>query len=213
MSLLPEGASFAEQVQDYFLACRGSGLMLSALDAELVEEWQSREVPLEVIARGIRKAAEATLWDARPGDGLRSLRACKRQVEAEIQKHLGRTAGREQPEGSRVEPLPARRHKKLVAALRKLGREQPVLSAAIEALLVGALCRPAEDLEGAARQEELVYPHLLRALPFAERLSLLREARALSHNAPSVSWQAQTLARRFHRAAVVRKHLSLPSFW
>ena len=38
MSLLPEGASFEELVQDYFLAVRGAGLMLSALDAELLSE-------------------------------------------------------------------------------------------------------------------------------------------------------------------------------
>lgn len=39
MSLLPESASFEELVQDYFLAVRGAGLMLSALDTELLTTW------------------------------------------------------------------------------------------------------------------------------------------------------------------------------
>ena len=82
MSLLPATASFEELVQDCFLSHRGAGLMLSALDAELVGLWAREEVPFEVVARGIRRAAEKALWDARPGEPvLRSLRACKREVE------------------------------------------------------------------------------------------------------------------------------------
>src|SRR5689334_3401938 len=87
MSLLPESASFEEMVQDCFLAHRGAGLMLSPLDVELVMAWGDDGVPFEVVARGIRKAAEKALWDARPGEpALRSLRACRRDVEAEIKK-------------------------------------------------------------------------------------------------------------------------------
>src|SRR5689334_9671158 len=94
MSLLPESASFEELVQDYFLAIRGSGLMLSALDVELLTSWAEQGVPFEVVARGIARSAEKAMWDARPGEPvLRSLRACRKQVEAEIKKHRERTAG------------------------------------------------------------------------------------------------------------------------
>ena len=57
MSYLPEGASFEELVQDYFVAFRGSGLMLSPLDGELASTWAQVGVPFEVVARGIRRAA------------------------------------------------------------------------------------------------------------------------------------------------------------
>ena len=94
MSLLPEGASFEELVQDYFLAVRGAGLMLSALDAELLTSWAREGVPFEVVARGITRSAEKALWDTRPGEPvLRSLRACQRQVDAEIKKYRERSAG------------------------------------------------------------------------------------------------------------------------
>ena len=39
MSYLPAGASFEELVQDYFVAFRGSGLMLSPLDGALASQW------------------------------------------------------------------------------------------------------------------------------------------------------------------------------
>src|SRR4051812_23614348 len=94
MSYLPEGASFEELVQDYFVAFRGSGLMLSPLDGELASAWARAGVPFEVVARGIRRAAEVALRDVRPGEpGLRTLRACRRAVEAEIKKFLDRSAG------------------------------------------------------------------------------------------------------------------------
>ncbi|MFP2911161.1 hypothetical protein ACLESD_40250, partial [Pyxidicoccus sp. 3LFB2] len=95
MSLLPESASFEELVQDYFLAVRGAGLMLSALDTELLTTWAREGVPFEVVARGINRSAEKALWDARPGEPvLRSLRACRRQVESEIKKYRELSAGR-----------------------------------------------------------------------------------------------------------------------
>src|SRR5687768_4505048 len=94
MSLLPEGASFEELVQDYFLAVRGAGLMLNALDSELLTSWAREGVPFEVVARGISRSAEKALWDARPGEPvLRSLRACRRQVESEIKQYRHRSAG------------------------------------------------------------------------------------------------------------------------
>ena len=61
--------------------------MLSALDVELVTSWAERQIPYEVVARGIRRAAEGALFDAKPGEPcLRSLRSCKRSVESEIKK-------------------------------------------------------------------------------------------------------------------------------
>ncbi|MFZ5470734.1 MAG: hypothetical protein ACOZIN_14980 [Myxococcota bacterium] len=213
MSLLPSSATFEERVQDCFLAYRGFGVMLSALDVELLERWALLQVPFEVVARGIRKAAEGALWDARPGETLRSLRACKRQVEAEIKKHLGATVGKEGELAAVDVPTHLRRHKKLTAVLKKLSREKPQVASGIARLLAGPLAEPPADLERSSRQEELVYLGLLRALPFAERLVLLREAAALAQNGASLSARAKVLSRRFHRAAVVRRRLSLPPFW
>jgi hypothetical protein len=203
MSLLPDEALFEERVQDCFLAFRGAGVMLSPLDAELVSEWAALNVPYEVVARGIRRAAERALWDARPDEpGLRSLRACRREVKAEIKKYLDRAAG-----GTRdAEPaLDADRHQKLRAALRKFARLQPRFESVVRWLL--------EHLSETPRAEDQVMAALARALPFEERLRLTREVRERVAEAHPLSAAGRRMSRRFHRGAQLRQMLELPAFW
>jgi len=213
MSLLPDSASFHERVQDCFVSYRARGLSLSPKDVELVEAWASTGVPFEVVARGIRKAADAALWDAPQGEAvLRSLGACRRHVDAEIAKYLKRSAGRtEAPEAAPEEAFHLARHKKLRAALKKLAKEQPGLAAPVSGWL-GRLPPPA-DFDAANRQEELVWALLARALPFPSRLPLLRQALGLVQKAGAMSAQARRESLRFHRAALVRHELSVPAFW
>ncbi len=219
MSLLPDSASYHELVQDCFLAFRGAGLMLSPLDAELVDTWADQGVPVEVVARGIRRAAEAALFDAREGvPAMRSLRACKREVEAEIRKHRGKSAGRgpaEDDAGAQPpdEPVHKRRHGKLKAALRKISREVPALASGADRLVRGLLSHEPADLAEAERHEQTADLLLVRALPFEQRVSLLREARQLAHEAGGVSRRARKIARYFHRAALLRRRLNLPPHW
>ncbi len=215
MSLLPEEASFEELVHDSFLAFRGSGLMLSTLDAELVSSWAETGVPFEVVAWGIRRAAEKAGWDARPGEPpVRSLRRCRREVNSEIRKYLARSAGRGGTAGKRSQQSVAERsRRKLRAVLRQIAVAHPHLGETIDPLL-HRLRAAADDLSSAADQVERVQIHLLRALPFAERTSILREARAqIGWLGPGASARGRKLARRFHRAAVLRKRLGVPCFW
>ena len=216
MSFLPEGASFEERVQELFLAVRGSGLMLSALDVELLEGWGERGVPFEVVARGIRRAAEKALWDARPGEPvLRSLRSCKRQVEAEIKKHLARVVGAASGGGEvkGEEELLAERHQRMCATLRKAGREREALAEAVERV-VGFLVREVpRDLTEAGRQEEAALLLLVRSLPYPERRAVLQESKERRGVQTGMSARVRKLARRFHTFAAVRRALSLPAFW
>jgi hypothetical protein len=117
MSLLPDSATFHERVQALFVTYRGRGVSLSPEDMELVDRWADAEVPFEVVARGIRLAAEKALWDAPEGTGqLRFLRACRRTVDAELAKYQKRAAGKtEAPEASLLET----RHHKLVLLVRR----------------------------------------------------------------------------------------------
>jgi hypothetical protein len=217
MSLLPETASFEERVQECFLAHRGGGLMLSPLDVALVMAWGEAGVPYEVVARGIARAAERRVWDTRPGEpALRSLRACRREVEAEIKKWQARAAGRTHAvkEGAKVAepPLDEPWHKAR-AVVVKLARERPELAGACTRLLQGPLSAPSPSLAAAARTEDLLHALLVRALPWPGRLSLYREARALGGGGQLGSPRARVLSRRFHRHALVRRALELPSFW
>jgi hypothetical protein len=163
VSLLPPDATFEELVQDCFVALRGCGLALSAVDAELVRSWAELGVPFEVVARGIRRRAERALWDAKPNEPLlRSLHACRAAVEREIRHYLARVAG---GTTSRVESGDAL-----------------------------AICA-------------------IRALPFSERIDLLKQARQALYLAPVGSAPARRLARRSARLAILRKKFSLPHFW
>jgi hypothetical protein len=226
MSLLPQDASFEELVQDCFLAFRGSGLMLSPLDLQLVTEWREAGVPFEVVARGIRKAAEKAVWDARPGEpALRSLRACRRQVEAEIEKHKARAVGGRDGEGDgapvdpeQPHPPPRRslveeRHARLKSAVKKMAKEHAAFAATVERLLGGLLAEPPVDLSAAGAVEERVMAALLRGLPYESRLRILRDAKAQVGDASPLSGRARKLSRRFHNSAALRKAFSLPSFW
>jgi len=214
MSLLPESASFEEQVQDYFLAIRGSGLMLSALDAALLSEWSAQGVPVEVVARGIARAAEKALWDARPGEPiLRSLRSCRRPVEAEIRRYLTASAGQGAAapleQTSRWEE---KRHRKLCESLRALSAVAPNLVGRVERLLCSGLATPPPSSEAADVQETWAYLALLRALPFSERLRLWREARGHGADGSGLSSRSRVRARRFRLLTFLRRRFSAERF-
>lgn len=205
MSLLPDSATFHERVQDCFVAYRGHGVSLSAVDLEILDGWAELEVPFEVIARGLRKAAEAALWDAAEGEGrLRSLKGCRRDVESEISKYVARAAGKTAaPTGQ--EPFHVTRHKKLIASIKKATK--PNLPAWLARLPVP------EDFNGGDRQEQLALHLLLRALPFAKRKSLLREARMVVEKAQAMSAGTRRESLRFHRAALARQAWAMSALW
>ncbi|HYO67512.1 MAG TPA: hypothetical protein VEU33_15660 [Archangium sp.] len=213
MSLLPESASFEELVQDYFLAIRGSGLMLSALDVELLTSWAEQGVPFEVVARGIARSAEKALWDARPGEPvLRSLRACRKQVETELKKHRERTAGAgtESPRRTaRMRSWEEQRHAQLQASLERLAEREPALAPRVHRLLEAVLHEVPTEFARMEALETLVGLMLLRALPFSERRQLWRTARGEDTDQQYMSFRARRLARRFRLLAVVRRRLGL----
>lgn len=217
MSLLPDSASFHERVEALFVAHRGRGVSLSPADLDLVDAWAALDVPFEVVARGLRKAAEAAMFDAPDGSGqLRSLKAARRKVEAEIAKYLNQTAGRGRagpPSDAAAAPPPPfhhQRHTKLRAALAKLAKDHPPV--AVVAGRFEALALPA-DFEAANRREDLALALLLRTLPFTERRSLLRQARLLVEKAQVLSTATKRESLRAHRSALVRRHWELPAFW
>lgn len=213
MSLLPESASFEERVQDCFTAYRGRGVELSALDAELLEAWAGSGAPFEVVAKGLRKAAERAQWDAlESGGALKSLRGCRREVETEINRWVARTPGQHAGGDAKpVEPVALTRHKALKSTLKKIARDVPQVAAAAQRLAERLL--PPADFEASVRQEDLALVVLMRALAFDARLPLLHQARRLVQNAQPVSKSAVRESKRFHRAAALKRLLELPPFW
>src|SRR5262249_19534113 len=173
MSLLPEGASLEEMVQECFFAYRGSGLSLSALDAELLSHWAHSGAPFSAIALGIRRAGERAAWPAtQEGPPLRSLRPCRRQVEAEIRRHLWRSAG---ATGKRRRSRP--REAKLKKELARLALDRPELKAAV-ASLQSALEGRRRGLEEADTGPDPIQGERFRGLPLPPRRGLLTGAPA-----------------------------------
>ncbi len=211
MSWLPDSASFHEQVQACFVAYRGRGVALSEKDLVLVDGWAEAHVPVEVVARGIKKAVEALGWDQLETERVRGLSACRRHVDAEIAKYLRQAAGKTEEASAPTESFLVARHAKLLAVLRKLARERPTLSACA-VRLERTLAEPA-DFDAGERNEALVLFALLRASPFGLRRECLQRARAFVQKHQFMTSQARREALRFHRAALARTTLSLPSFW
>jgi hypothetical protein len=213
MSLLPETASFEELVQDFFVAVRGTGLMLSALDTALVTEWAREGVPFEVVARGISRSAEKALWDARPGEPvLRSLRSCRKQVESEIRKWRDLSAGQGEEAAPATRKRAARsweetRHARLCSALKSLTEREAALAPRVNRLLdTVSACVPSEPA-AMDQQESWTLLALLRALPFPERRTVWRDAR--SGEQQLMTARARRVARRFRLQAAVRRRLAL----
>lgn len=225
MSLLPDGASFEELVQDYFLAVRGAGLMLSPLDAQLLTAWAEAKVPFEVVARGIARSAEKALFDARPGEPvLRSLRACRRHVDAEIKRYLSRSAGAGAegaagaealgPEQPRPAPVKRKaksweetRHQRLRATLAQLAVEAPALTDRVAVVLEQVLAQVPADPAAADAQEALAFLVLLRGMAWRNRRALWREA--TGEPGAGLSARSRRLSRRFRLIALVRRRLGL----
>lgn len=93
MSLLPPTSSFAERVEALFAVVRGRGMALGPLDRGVLAGWADSGAPLEVVARGMLRAAERVRWMGSGGGLPRTLGACRPEVDEEIaawkQRHLG----------------------------------------------------------------------------------------------------------------------------
>ena len=187
--------------------------MLSALDAALVTQWQENAVPYEVVARGIRKAAERAAQDAPRGQtGLRSLRACRRSVESELRLYRALVVGVGSSQQGAEAPISfeVSHHLKVTKALQNLALARPDLARVTDQLLSGILARPPTELGEASRRGDVVTVRLLRALSFPERVSLLKVSRERLGGV-RMSARARRMARRFHRTQVVVEHLGLPA--
>ncbi len=112
-----EALSYRAVVAEYFLGLRGSGLLLSPLDDDLVADWERRGLPVAVVCRGLRRGLEQQLEER--GDRARlprSLRAYRFAVEEEWRAYRQGRVGLAPPPCD--EDLAA--HERLEAARRHL---------------------------------------------------------------------------------------------
>ena len=202
MSLLPESASFEERVVDCFCALRGGGMGISALDRPILERWASSGVPFEVVARGLRLAAQKAGYDAIAGlPALSTLRAAGRTVDAEIRRHLKASAGAHRPSPpSSGDAWARKRRDSVLSALETWVVRRPELTHHAHRLRTRLVAEPPD----AVWVEDVSALTLLRALPYAERRMLWRRAGA---DSAGMSAASRRLARRTRLFALLSTRL------
>lgn len=190
MSDLPAGAlDYQAVVAEYFLGLRGSGLMLSPLDQDLVAEWERRGVPVAVVCRGLRRGLE-DLAERRAG-GPRSIRALRFAVEDEWHAYReGRVGDAPAPPGEHdaAEERLARARELVASAGRDAaGPEREGYRSAWRALAAagGHAGSPLERVEAALAQADArILAAWLSGLPVPERRALGPRVRLLAGPRP-----------------------------
>ena len=77
-------------VEQFFLSLKGSGLALSANDYQLIGEWESRNVPVELICRAIETSYFRFGKQSNRRSEKTSLIQIKALIEQEIQEEINK---------------------------------------------------------------------------------------------------------------------------
>jgi hypothetical protein len=82
------GSEYIKEIESYFLTLAGEGIMLSPIDYSLIQDWKKRQVPREVVLKGINRAFSESGTRSK-GAGLppRSLKHCVTYVEKCIEEY------------------------------------------------------------------------------------------------------------------------------
>ncbi len=81
-------SNYVRDVENYFLSLAGEGIMLSSMDYNLIMEWRDKEIPKEVVFKGINKAFQD--FKAKEGQGPKSaknLKRCVRYIDKSIKEY------------------------------------------------------------------------------------------------------------------------------
>jgi hypothetical protein len=96
---------YFSEIEETFVRCRGTHLLLSPADWLLIQGWKEQGIPLHVVLRGIENVFKR---HARQGQALRinSLRYCQQEVETlyrqRLNSHVGVGASDDQAVGEEV---------------------------------------------------------------------------------------------------------------
>jgi hypothetical protein len=198
-----ESLGYQAVVAEFFLGLKGSGLVLSPLDQELVAEWERRGLPVPVVCRGIRRGLEELGEERRAP--VRSLRSVRFAVEDEWRAYRSGRVG-ESPAPPGEEELAARRlaeaRQRLAEAAAAGGPLRGAYHEAEQALLAVESFggSPADRVEAAlADADARILSGWLGSLPGPERAALGARARLLAGaRRPGESRRAYRKSLRAH---------------
>lgn len=88
-------ADYLERIERHFGLRRGGSIVLSPRDWKLVQDWQEKGIPAEVVMRGINRAFDHFAAAGPRPDRINSLSYCRQHVEAAWEEHreLAASAG------------------------------------------------------------------------------------------------------------------------
>ena len=97
---MENNSDYLKEIEKYFLSLAGEGIMLSSMDYSLILEWKNREIPKEVIFKGINRAfGKVKLRAGQGSSSIRNLKQCREYIENSINEYrpiIGKnTNGRE----------------------------------------------------------------------------------------------------------------------
>ena len=81
-----ENQNYLVTVEQFFLTLKGSGLALSATDYDLIQQWEGRGIPINVVCRGIENGVEKYGRQSTRQSSRMSLSYLKVFVEEEMER-------------------------------------------------------------------------------------------------------------------------------
>lgn len=89
--------NYFTEIEEEFVRRRGSHMLVSPLDWSLMESWKQRDIPLQVVLRGIGNSFDGYDQRAHRGRKVNSLFYCQQEVEALFQEFTESRVGSSEP--------------------------------------------------------------------------------------------------------------------
>ncbi len=78
-------SDYIKEIEKYFLSLAGKGIMLSSMDYSLITEWKNKQIPKEVVFKGINRAfQERKPTEGRDESSIRNIKQCAVYVEQSV---------------------------------------------------------------------------------------------------------------------------------
>jgi hypothetical protein len=82
---MSDNPDYVREIEKYFLSLAGEGIMLSSMDYSLIQSWKKKNVPRELVLKGIQKAFAESVIKSKGGKGPpRNLKQCAGYVDEYI---------------------------------------------------------------------------------------------------------------------------------
>jgi len=85
---MERNSNYVKEIERYFLSLAGEGIMLSSMDYNLILDWKKKDIPKEVVLKGINRAfVEGKSRDGQGAKSVRNLKHCAQYIENSINEY------------------------------------------------------------------------------------------------------------------------------